>query len=103
MIFQYVQNNFAIMGISKAELLETGHRFNTRVLIGLHITGLNMILHGIFIYRDAHEFHEYTESIYMTSIATFSFLCCVTLVYKIDEMLELIDMAEKLLADTVGK
>lgn len=103
MFFQQTRKHFAMLGIRKADLMENGHRLNTRIQFGLLLLGTNVILESAALFLYAHGFQGYTESIYMTLIATISFLALSISILKSKRLFEMIDSIEKMVADSKGK
>lgn len=58
MFFQRIQENFAMMGISKADLTENGHRLNRKILFGLHMLGITVIVESAALILYAHGFQR---------------------------------------------
>lgn len=102
MLFELVQKNFAIMGITLTQSMQV-NSFNGRIRFGFILLGMNIFHQYMYILNEAHGFQEYTESIYMASIGTVSFLCFSTVVFKMTRLFELIKKAEELIAKSESK
>lgn len=103
MFFQRIREHFAHMGISGIDLMENGNQLNRKIKIGLCMLGINVILQSLALIIYTHGFRGYTESIYMISFATASFLALFILVLKSKQLFELIDAVETLIAESKGK
>lgn len=102
MLFVLIQKNFAVMGITFEQSTQV-HSFNERIRLGFLILGMNIFHQYMYILDEANGFQEYTESIYMASIGTVSFLCFSTVVFKMARLFELIKKAEELIAKSESK
>lgn len=93
MIFQLVQRNLSILGISK---LDSDRSFRIKVLIGCFLQATHIAIRLIFLFHEANGFREYSESIFMISVTVVDFWAYANLVYKRKELFEFIDGSEKL-------
>lgn len=94
MIFQLVQKNLSILGISKAQSVRL---FRIKVSIGCLLLGTNFIIHFKFLLDEANSFREYSESTYMLNVTVMVLWCYANLIRQRVELLEFIDKTEKLL------
>lgn len=88
MIFKLVQKNLVILGISKKQSI---YSFYGKALIGFLLLGINVLSHFQFLSHDDITFEEYTESLYMTTIAVLSLLCYASMILKNEEYFDFID------------
>lgn len=103
MIFRRIRAHFAVIGISKANLSENKRGLNLKVLCGLCMFGFYVISSMAYLYLYAHGFRGYTESIYMTSIAIFALFCILMLILKSNQLFDMLDSIEKMIAETHSK
>lgn len=59
--------------------------------------GAGIILHFKFLFDEASNFREYTESIFISSNTLITAWCYASMVYKREELFELVDVSEELL------
>lgn len=103
MYFQRIREHFAIMGISKAYLVEDKHQLNPKVLFGFFSLSFIVIIESLSLFLHADGFRAYTESAYITSITIFSLFSFMLLIVKSKQLFELIDTIEESMAETKSK
>lgn len=91
MIFQFVQKNLAIFGISRTQSI---YAFYVKVFAGYLLLGSSIIVHFKFIFRDDITFEEYTLSLNATTIVVMSTLCYTVMIRDKDEFFKHIDNLE---------
>lgn len=94
MIFQLVQENLSILGISKTQ---SKRSCRIKMLIGCLFLGVSIVLHFKFLYSEANDFKVITESIFVSSVTVISFWCFISLIHKSDELFDIIDWMENLI------
>lgn len=90
-MFQLVQKEFAVLGISSNQATNP---FNNRTIGCLFLFGLNIILYIVFLFHSAKSFMEYTENIYITSAITLIGIAFFWFVLKMKNLFELLDGVE---------
>lgn len=91
MIFRLVQRNFDILGISRTQSI---FAFYAKVFFAYLLLGSSIISHFKFLFRDDITFEEYTQSIYVTTIAVTTFLTYTVIIRDKDEFFKHIDNLE---------
>lgn len=100
--FKTVQKAFAIIGIDRT-LATQAYPFNWTILTGFLILGLAIISSSVYITNEAETFFNYTQSVYVVSIAIlFSFLLLIQTV-KVYQLFEYIDACDRLLNASKSK
>lgn len=94
MIFQLVQKNLIILGISRNQSI---YAFYVKVFIGFLLLGSGVFYHFEFIFRNDLTFEEYAESLYMTTISVMSFLCYVIMILIKDNFFKHIDKLDSII------
>lgn len=94
MIFRLIQTNFDILGISRNQSV---HALYVKVFLGLLQLGSDTVFHLKFVFRGNLAFAEYTESLYMTTIAVMSLLCYAVMVLTKTNFFDYIDNLESLI------
>ena len=79
--FRLTQKNFALAGISP-NLLTQSYPLNGKILMGFLTLGLAIISLLMYVFNDANTFIEYTQSIYMCSLATLIVFAVMILILK---------------------
>lgn len=102
MLFELIQKNFAIIGITLEQSMQT-HPFNGRILFGFLLLSMNIFHQYMFLFKEACGFREHIESIYMASIGTVSFVCFATVVFKMDLLFKLIKKTEEMIIKSESK
>lgn len=98
--FQLIQKDFAMAGISPA-LLTQQYPFNGRILFGFLSLSFAFYCQLIFIFDDADTFAQYTQSVYVCSIAALISLALSILILKRDALYTFINAMEDII--NVGK
>lgn len=96
-IFQIIQRQYAILGISSTNQSAQKLPFNRRVLIGLLFFGCIFTLQFVYIFQVASDFMEYTECICATSGNILIFVCFMAIVLGNTTLFECIDNLEQLI------
>lgn len=72
-----------MLGIN-AKQAKKSNPINKRIFLGFVVLFFNALFQYMYVINEAHVFREYIESIYMSSIATVSFLVLTTIVLRMD-------------------
>lgn len=99
MVFTVLQRKFDTLGINADQAKKTD-LFNTKITLGFIVLSFDVFFQYSYIVNEAQGFQQYTESIYMSSIATASLLFLATIVFKMDKFFELIEWVEVLLIES---
>lgn len=99
MVLFLVQKNFVMFGITKNQ---TNFQFGRMSIIFLLFI-LNAASSFTYLLTEPNNFKEYIESIYMTSVATMSGVCCATMVFKRKKLFALIQRVEEMLIESESK
>lgn len=94
MIFQLVQKNLSVLGITKTQSVRV---FRIKVLIGGFLLGIHIIIHLKFFFGEANSFSEYSESTFLSSVSVVAMWCYANLIHEREKILEFIEEIEKLL------
>lgn len=97
-IFQTIQKNLEIFGISSVQPAQT--YCNRKILLYLLSCGSLIIMNCIFLIHVAKSFKEYTDSIYITSVSVALFVSFSFLIRRIANLFEFIDSLEKIINDS---
>lgn len=89
-LFQSGQKYLSILGVSPSESL-----INVKFVTVIFAKAIDISLNVIFPIFEASSFHEYTNSIFLTSTVTMVSVCFVLSVLKISNFFALIDLFEK--------
>lgn len=95
--FQEVLQNLAIAGINPM-LSERPYPFNGKIFMGFLILGSSMICNFKYILCEANTFIEYTQNIFMGSLAVLIIFALVIIIRSADELFEYIDDCGNLVA-----
>lgn len=91
MIFQFVQKNMEILGISRTQPI---YIFYGKALIGHIVLCVAVFWHFKFLFRGNLTFEEYMQSLFMTTITVMSYLCYTCIISQNKKVFEIIDMIE---------
>lgn len=94
MIFQLIQKNLSILGISRTRSVGS---FRKKMLIGCLLLGIHISLRLKFLFGVANSFQQYAESIFMSSGVVVIFWCYACLICKREELFEFIDKCDELI------
>lgn len=94
MVFEVVQKNFDMFGIN-AKQSKKSNPINKRIFVGFVLLFFNALFQYLYVFYDAHEFQEYIEAIYMSSIGTVSFIVLANTVVKMDMLFSLIALVDE--------
>lgn len=97
-IFQTVQKNLAILGISSMQSNQAF--YNRKYLLYLLLSGSLIIMNCVFLIYVAKSFKEYTDSIYITSVSIALFISLSFLIRRMRNLFEFIDNLEKIVDDS---
>lgn len=88
-LFQFTQNTFETVGIDS-----TQNPFNRKVLIIFSVCCISIISACIFLFHEANNFMEYSNSIYITTAYLLVTVCYTLLITKMEDTFDLIDNFE---------
>lgn len=94
-IFQSIQRNFATIGIT-VDLATQSYPLNGRIFVGVSILASIAICNFIYIFYEAETSAEYTEAIFMSTIAIPFFLALMILILNVKLMFKSIQQCENL-------
>lgn len=94
-VFQVTLQNFAIAGITP-NLLHQSYPLNGKISTGFLILGLSMICYFEYTFYEAKTFIEYTQTIYLGSLAALIIFALVIIVGKVKKLFEFMDECEHL-------
>lgn len=88
--FQSTQMNWLILGISSNQ-----YPFNRKILMGflIFISGISLSL--LFILRDAKNYMELTNAIYLTAAMFFGAICTINIAFRMADFFEFIQSCER--------
>lgn len=89
-LFQTFQINLARIGVSSNEPLVNG-----KLLLSYLFFGLNNIFYCVFLFHQAENFREYTDSIYMSAATMIYTITFTILALTSQKIFSLIEFAEK--------
>lgn len=98
-IFQSIEDNLAILGISSYQSIQV-QPFNTRNVTTLLVFGLSVISNCVFLFHVADSFMEYTKCVYVVSTLITSFICFAHLVLKMPKLFEFIKNFEQIVEES---
>lgn len=96
-IFQTVQRQYAILGISSSHQSNRKYPFSERVLFGFLLFGCNIVSHAVYIFHVADGFMEYVECICVTSGSILIYIGFAAIVLGQTAIFETIDKIGKLI------
>lgn len=96
MVFEVVKKNFNKLGIN-AKQSKKSNPINKRIFVGFVVLFFNALFQYLYVIKEATVFQEYIEAIYMSSIATVSFLVLTNIVLQMETFFSLIAWAENIL------
>lgn len=91
MIFQFVQKNEEILGISRTQ---PSYVFYVKALMSHLVLSNAVISHFKYLFRGDLAFEEYMQSFFMTAVTVICSLCYERMILQIEKVYELIDMLE---------
>lgn len=94
MIFQLVQKNLSILGITKTQ---PNNSCRMREIIGCLLVIAHIIIRLKFLLNDANSFQLYTRAAFMSSVAIANLCCLASLIHKRKEIYKLIDGCENVI------
>lgn len=94
-IFQLTQKNFDSLGVTPKLSLQP-YPFNEKILIGFFILGLFFICSLMSTIFESKTFTDYTQSVYLDSLAVVISSVLVILVFNVKKLFKLIDDCENL-------
>lgn len=96
-IFQKIQKQYAVLGVSSSNPWARKHSFNKRVLMGILMFGCIIASHFEYIFRVANGFLEYMACIASLSGNIITFVSFAAIVVRWNLLFENIDNMEKLI------
>lgn len=94
-IFQVIQKNFAMAGFQR-KLATQSYPLNGEIFMGFLILGSGLTSILMYIFTEAQTLPEYTQSIYICSIATLLFIDLFIILLNVGKTFNLIDCCEDL-------
>lgn len=94
-VFQLTLDNFALAGIVPSLAIQSCP-LNGKILLIFSIIGLSMFCNFKFTFYGAKTFVEYTQSIYMGSMATIVFFVQLILILKLKNLFKLTNDCESI-------
>lgn len=94
--FKSIQKNFAMAGISR-ELMIQSYPLNERIVTGFLLLSSTLVFICVYILNDAETFFEYTQSIYIASVATLFIFALFILIMVLENVFEFIDRCDCIL------
>lgn len=91
MIFQVVQKNMEILGISRTQSI---HVFHGKVFIGAVALSIAVISHFKFLFRGDLTFEEGMQSFFYTTVTVMCSLCYASIILQNEHVFELFDKFE---------
>lgn len=95
-VFQLTQKYFATAGIVPNLAIQP-YPLNGKISIGFLLLGSSLICNFKYTFYEARTFVEYTQSIYMCSIAALIIFALVIIILKVEKLFEFINGCEKLI------
>ena len=95
MIFKLIQKNFKVVGI-ESSLVEQKYPFNRKILVGFLMVSISFLWNVMSTLYEAKTFVEYTQLIYMCSLAALIILALAIVLFNVVKMFSLIDKGEYL-------
>lgn len=92
-VFQLTQKNFSTAGIT-ANLVTNSYPLNAKILLGFLILGSAIVCNFKYTFYEAKTFIEYTQSVYMGSMATIIILVLLILINHVKKLFEFINGIE---------
>lgn len=92
-IFQTFQNKLAILGPNQS--LQT-HPLNGRIIFGASIHIITIILKLVYLFREVHNFMDFTKLIYLIGAAVITFMAFLILSFQTEAVFQLIIAIEHL-------
>ena len=96
-IFQTIQKQYAMMGISPTHPWTQKSLFNKKIAFGLLLFAYCIVSQMVFILHVASGFMEYMEAICSSSATVIMFICFVAIVLRKTKLFESIENIEKLI------
>lgn len=93
-IFQVIQKNFLIIGISP-KLATQSYPINGKLFLGFLTLTLALISACVFIFHEAETLVEYAQSSYMGSIATLVLGMLFITVFNVEKIFALINLVDR--------
>lgn len=87
-VYEIIQKNFALAGITRNL---ANRPFNGVILFGFIVIGSGISSTSAYIIYDAETFADYTQSIYVVSVAIFITSVLLILVLNVKELFDLFD------------
>lgn len=94
-IFQTIQAQYAILGVSSSNHSTRKYMFSTRVLFGFLLIGCTIVSHFLYIFYVANDFMKYVASICVASGTTLTFVSLAAIVFRKAQLFGCIDIIEK--------
>lgn len=91
--FEIIQKNLAFAGITP-NLANQSYPFNRTILFGFLTLGSAIYCSVVFIIYEADTFAEYTQSVYVVSLAILIILVLLMMVLKVKKLFNFIDCCE---------
>lgn len=98
-VFQMVQQKFAIAGITPS-LSNQPYRFDGSISMGFLIVGLFMVCNFKYTFYEAKTFIEYTQTIYMGSLAALIIFALAIIILNVDKLFQFINDCGNLVRKT---
>lgn len=96
-VFQTIQKQFAILGISSPRPPIQKYPFNERIYFGFLLFGCSTVSKFVYIFHVASGFIEYVECVSVISGSIIIIVCFGAIVFRKSTIFESVDLMEKLL------
>lgn len=95
-IFQLLQENLTTVGI-RLDLAAQPHQWNGKIFMGFVTLCFMNVCIFKYIFDEAQTFFEYTQSIYMGSLAILIMLCLFITILKVKKLAEILSDCENII------
>lgn len=89
-VLHWVQKNFATVGITP-NLSHQPHPFSAKIAVGFVILSAYFVCNLMFTFFEANTLMEYSQSIYMGSLAILIILALFIIIFNVEKLFNLID------------
>lgn len=91
--FASIRYYFAIVGITASKQ----HKFNVKTSMVFVMYSMNLTINGVYLFRDADDFEEIVNLIYVCSTHLVGLMTFITIIWRMENKFTFLDRLEKII------
>lgn len=94
--FKSIKYYFAIVGIAPSKQ----HKFNVNIPMVFVMYSLNLIINGVYLFRQANDFQEIVNLIYVCSTHLVGLMTFIAVIWRTEDMFVFLDSLKKAISNS---